>query len=363
MALIVQKFGGTSLADPASRELLASKVKTALEAGDRLILVVSAMGRRGDPYATDTLLDLLNQYPGGADGLGRDLIASCGEVISACLIAALLNSRGIKAQPMTASSAGISATGDFLDANPGDIETSRLRKVLDEGAVPVVTGFQGMDGSGRVLTLGRGGSDTSAVAIAGALGADFVDIYKDVPGVAKADPRLIPQAPFMDFFGLRFHGQAGPARRKGPARQIGGPRQETGHTDTGTLHLRRRARHPHRTLGHRTPSSGIFGLIQFTQAGGGNETGGRIRRRRGWYKNTPCLEGSREMAKRGLGIANRFEGCRCGCIFMLSRVYADFRLRFVRRARLLNNSIISISHEGLCMLLWDFFHSPRYRNR
>lgn len=199
MALIVQKFGGTSLADPASRELLASKVKTALEAGDRLILVVSAMGRRGDPYATDTLLDLLNQYPGGADGLGRDLIASCGEVISACLIAALLNSRGIKAQPMTASSAGISATGDFLDANPGDIETSRLRKVLDEGAVPVVTGFQGMDGSGRVLTLGRGGSDTSAVAIAGALGADFVDIYKDVPGVAKADPRLIPQAPFMDF--------------------------------------------------------------------------------------------------------------------------------------------------------------------
>ena len=199
MALIVQKFGGTSLADPASRELLASKVKTALEAGDRLILVVSAMGRRGDPYATDTLLDLLNQYPGGADGLGRDLIASCGEVVSACLIAALLNAKGIKAQPMTASSAGISASGEFLDANPGDIETSRLRRVLDEGAVPVVTGFQGMDGSGRVLTLGRGGSDTSAVAIAGALGADFVDIYKDVPGVAKADPRLIPQAPFMDF--------------------------------------------------------------------------------------------------------------------------------------------------------------------
>ncbi len=199
MALIVQKFGGTSLADPASRELLASKVKTALEAGDRLILVVSAMGRRGDPYATDTLLDLLNEYPGGADGLNRDLIASCGEVISACVISALLNSRGVKAQPMTAYSAGISAFGEFLDASPGDIDTSRLRKVLDEGAVPVVTGFQGMDSLGRVLTLGRGGSDTSAVAIAGALGADFVDIYKDVPGVAKADPRLIPQASFMEY--------------------------------------------------------------------------------------------------------------------------------------------------------------------
>ncbi|MDX9826731.1 MAG: hypothetical protein RBT73_03195 [Spirochaetia bacterium] len=199
MALIVQKFGGTSLADPASRELLASKVKKALEAGDRVILVVSAMGRRGDPYATDTLLDLLDQYPGGADGLSRDLIASCGEAISACLISSLLNSKGIKAQPMTASSAGISAYGEFLDANPGDIDPSRLRKVLDEAAVPVLTGFQGMDALGRVLTLGRGGSDTSAVAVAGALGADFVDIYKDVPGVAKADPRLIPQAPFMDF--------------------------------------------------------------------------------------------------------------------------------------------------------------------
>ena len=96
MALIVQKFGGTSLADPASRELLASKVKTALEAGDRLILVVSAMGRRGDPYATDTLLDLLNQYR-GRGWLGRDLIAPA-EGISPCLIAALLNS-GYQASP------------------------------------------------------------------------------------------------------------------------------------------------------------------------------------------------------------------------------------------------------------------------
>jgi aspartate kinase len=199
MALIVQKFGGTSLAEPASRELLASKVIKTLEAGDKPILVVSAMGRKGDPYATDTLLDLLDQYPSGADGLNRDLMASCGEIISACLIAALLNTKGIKAEPMTASSAGISATGEFMDANPGDIDPSKLRKVLEEGIIPVVTGFQGMDALGRVLTLGRGGSDTSAVAIAGALGADFVDIYKDVPGVAKADPRLIPQATFMEF--------------------------------------------------------------------------------------------------------------------------------------------------------------------
>ncbi len=212
MALIVQKFGGTSLADPASRDLLAEKVKKARAAGDEVILVVSAMGRRGDPYATDTLLDLLKEYPGGSDGLIRDLMASCGEVVSACVIASLLNSRGSAAIPLTAYTAGIPAEGPYMDASPGRIDSGRLRAALGEGKVPVVAGFQGFDASGRILTLGRGGSDTSAAAIGIALGADFVDIYKDVPGVAKADPRLVPNAPFMKFldydsmFRLANHG-------------------------------------------------------------------------------------------------------------------------------------------------------------
>ena len=212
MPIIVQKFGGTSLADPASRELLASIVARSLASGERPILVVSAMGRRGDPYATDSLLDLLAQYPGGHDGLTADLMVSCGEVVSACLIASLLNSRGIKAIPMTASSAGIGASGPWGDADPERLDPGRLTTVLDSGFLPVVTGFQGVDSEGRVLTLGRGGSDTTAVAIGAALGASFVDIYKDVPGVAKADPRLIPQAPFMSFldydsmFRLANHG-------------------------------------------------------------------------------------------------------------------------------------------------------------
>lgn len=210
--LIVQKFGGTSLADAASRELLVGKVKKARSAGDEVVLVVSAMGRKGDPYATDTLLDLLNEFPGGANDLTKDLLASSGEVISACVIAALLNSRGIGAQPMTAYTAGISAEGPFGDAAPGKIDAGRIRAVLDAGNVPVVTGFQGADPAGNILTLGRGGSDTSAVAIGAALGADFVDIYKDVPGVAKADPRLVKSAPFMKFldyesmFRLANHG-------------------------------------------------------------------------------------------------------------------------------------------------------------
>ena len=212
MSLIVQKFGGTSLADPAARNMLAEKVRRSKAAGDEIVLVVSAMGRRGDPYATDTLLDLLKEFPGGADGLTSDLLASCGEVISSCVIASLLNARGSVAVPMTAYTAGITAEGAFGDASPEGIDPARMRKILDEGKVPVVAGFQGIDASGRILTLGRGGSDTSAVAIGAALGADFVDIYKDVPGVAKADPRLVAKAPFMKFldydsmFRLANHG-------------------------------------------------------------------------------------------------------------------------------------------------------------
>ncbi|PKL04568.1 MAG: hypothetical protein CVV53_08820 [Spirochaetae bacterium HGW-Spirochaetae-9] len=218
MALIVQKFGGTSLADPTAREMLAKKVGAARDAGDEIVLVVSAMGRRGDPYATDTLLELLGEFSGGTgtaagtDGLTSDLLASCGEVISACVIASLLNSRGIMAVPMTAHSAGIAAEGPFGDAAPAAIDPARLRAVLAAGKVPVVTGFQGVEAAGNILTLGRGGSDTSAVAIGAALKADFVDIYKDVPGVAKADPRLVKGVPFMKFldydsmFRLANHG-------------------------------------------------------------------------------------------------------------------------------------------------------------
>ncbi len=212
MAFIIQKYGGTSLADAASREILAQKVDATRAKGDTVVLVVSAMGRRGDPYATDTLLDMLKEYEGGADGLTLDLIASCGEIISCCVIASLLNSKGLRALPMSAYSAGIEAEGPFGDAAPSRLNPSRLRNVLENGVIPVVAGFQGTDGQGRMYTLGRGGSDTTAVVLAKALGADFVDIYKDVPGVAKADPRVIPDAPFMSFldydsmFRLANHG-------------------------------------------------------------------------------------------------------------------------------------------------------------
>ncbi len=212
MAIIVQKFGGTSLADPVSRDHLVRKVRKARSEGDQVVLVVSAMGRAGDPYATDTMLGLLAAFPGGTNGLISDLMVSCGETISACVIAALLNSKGVEAVPLTAYTAGIGAVGEFGDADPASIDTARLRALLDSGKVPVVTGFQGVDNAGDIRTLGRGGSDTSAAALGAALKAAFVDIYKDVPGVAKADPRIIPNPPFMSFidydsmFRLANHG-------------------------------------------------------------------------------------------------------------------------------------------------------------
>jgi aspartate kinase len=201
MALIVQKFGGTSVADERARGFLAAKAEAARERGDRVVLVVSAMGRRGAPYATDTLLDLLKPFQ--PDARTRDLVVSCGEIISACLVASFLSSRGTPAVPLTAYTAGIKAEGPYGDATPTAADAARIRALLDEGKVPVVTGFQGVNADGQIATLGRGGSDTTAVALGAALKADYVDIYTDVPGVALADPRVIPEAPFLDYLDYR----------------------------------------------------------------------------------------------------------------------------------------------------------------
>jgi aspartate kinase len=199
MGLIVQKFGGTSVAEPASRELILQKVAAARAAGDKPLLVVSAMGRRGASYATDTLLDMV---PGAAPAT-RDLIVSCGEVISACLLSAMLEGRGIPSKPFTAYTAGLQAEGPYGDASPTALDGKALRKALDAGVVPVVTGFQGVLPDGSLATLGRGGSDTSGVALGAYLGADYVDIYTDVPGVAMADPRIVPEAPFLPYLDYR----------------------------------------------------------------------------------------------------------------------------------------------------------------
>ena len=194
MALVVMKFGGSSVANPDSRAAAIGHIKYELQQGNQVVVVVSAMGRRGDPYATDTLLSLVK----GSDPLMKDLVSSCGETISACVFADEMIQNGIPARPFTGESAHIITNGDFGKASVTGINTEAIREAMEQGIVPVITGFQGRTPEGETTTLGRGGSDTSAALIGGYLQADVVDIYTDVPGVARADPRIVPEAVYMD---------------------------------------------------------------------------------------------------------------------------------------------------------------------
>lgn len=194
MSLIVMKFGGTSVSTAENRSAAITHVREELRSGNQVVVVVSAMGRKGMPYATDTLLSLLR----GENLLVKDQLISCGETISACVFADELSRHGIAARPFTGESARIVTDDAFGSAAVMDMDVGPLAETLATGIVPVVTGFQGRTSNGFATTLGRGGSDTSAVLIGGYLKADVVDIYTDVPGVAKADPRIVPDAAFMD---------------------------------------------------------------------------------------------------------------------------------------------------------------------
>ena len=195
MSVVVQKFGGSSVSSPELREIAASRVLEAQRAGAQVVVVVSAMGRLPDPYATDTLLGLIGPVRGGPN---RDLLLAVGEMISAAVFAELLNSLGAPAQAMTGGQAGILTDDNYGDARILSVDTTTVRKALDAGVIPVVTGFQGHTRSGGVSTLGRGGSDLTAIALGDALKADSVDIYTDVSGVFTADPRRVADAHAVD---------------------------------------------------------------------------------------------------------------------------------------------------------------------
>jgi aspartokinase len=197
MALIVKKFGGTSVSTKERRRQVLEKIIDEKKAGNDVVVVVSAMGRRGEPYATDTLLDLLNDVSTRPASRTKDLLASCGETITACLVAEDLRASGYPAVPVTGLQAGIRTNDRFTNGIVEDVDTAYLRNVVAQGAVAVVTGFQGYNTKFDVVTLGRGGSDITAIALGGALDADGVEIYTDVPGVAFTDPRLVPSAPFL----------------------------------------------------------------------------------------------------------------------------------------------------------------------
>ncbi|MFJ4174858.1 aspartate kinase [Microbacterium sp. NPDC089696] len=194
MALIVQKYGGSSVADAESIKRVAKRIVDTRRAGHDVVVAVSAMGD-----TTDELLDLANEVAPIPAPRELDMLLSSGERISMALLAMAIHSMGFEARSFTGSQAGMITDSQHGAARIVDVTPVRLREALDEGAIVIVAGFQGFNRDTRdITTLGRGGSDTTAVALAAALSADVCEIYSDVDGIFTSDPRIIPKAQKLD---------------------------------------------------------------------------------------------------------------------------------------------------------------------
>src|ERR1700743_2075910 len=190
MALVVQKYGGSSVGDAEGSNRVAKRIVATRRAGNQVVVVVSAMGD-----TTDELFDLANEVSPSPPGRELDMLLTSGERISMALLAMAIATLGMEARSFTGSQAGVitddvHGTARIIDVTPGRIATA-----LTEGAIPIVAGFQGVSQNTKdITTLGRGGSDTTAVALAAALNADVCEIYTDVDGVFTEDPRLVRAA-------------------------------------------------------------------------------------------------------------------------------------------------------------------------
>ncbi len=193
MALIVQKYGGSSVADAECMKRVAQRVLETQRKGNKVVVVVSAMGD-----TTDDLIELAQQVSADPDDRELDMLMATGEQISCAVLAMALHSLGAKAISMTGPQAGIYVDEVHTKAKITKIEPARLKKYLQKGYIVIVAGFQGLNPAADVATLGRGGSDTTAVALAAALGADRCQILKDVEGVYTANPRVVPEARKLD---------------------------------------------------------------------------------------------------------------------------------------------------------------------
>ena len=189
MALLVQKYGGTSVADSTRIINVAKRIAAASEAGNQVVSVVSAMGN-----TTDRLIELAHEITPEPSPRELDFLLSTGEIVSCTLLAMALRELGAKAISLSGAQAGIQTDASHSRARIEQVETRRVLGELDKGNIVIVAGFQGMTTDMETTTLGRGGSDTTAVALAAALNAERCEIYTDVPGVFTADPRVVPNA-------------------------------------------------------------------------------------------------------------------------------------------------------------------------
>lgn len=192
--IIVQKFGGTSVSTSERRNMAVSKVVDAIEQGFMPVVVVSAIGRSGDPYATDTLINFAKSIYKDTPKRELDILMSCGEIISSVIFSNVLMSKGYKSKVFTGGQAGIITDDNFGDAEIIRVEPQYLLDALNQNIIPVVAGFQGITVDGDITTLGRGGSDTTAALLGEALKAYAVEIYTDVDGIMTADPRIVSNA-------------------------------------------------------------------------------------------------------------------------------------------------------------------------
>jgi aspartate kinase len=194
VSLIVQKYGGSSVADAESIKRVAKRIVEARKAGHQVVVAVSAMGD-----TTDNLIDLAHEVTPMPDPREMDMLLTTGERISMALLAMAIKSLGHEARSYTGSQAGMITDAQHGSARIVDVTPVRVREALDEGAIAIVAGFQGFNRDSKdITTLGRGGSDTTAVALAAALNADVCEIYTDVDGVFTADPRVVPLAHKID---------------------------------------------------------------------------------------------------------------------------------------------------------------------
>ncbi|RFB17738.1 aspartate kinase [Bacillus sp. HNG] len=189
MGIIVQKFGGTSVGSPDRIKNVANRVIQEVQAGNKVVVVVSAMGK-----TTDQLVRLANEITSSPSKREMDMLLSTGEQVTIALLSMALQEKGYESVSYTGWQAGIETEAIHSNARIENIEVSRVNDSLKEGKIVVVAGFQGISSSGDITTLGRGGSDTTAVALASALSADKCDIYTDVTGVYTTDPRVVPSA-------------------------------------------------------------------------------------------------------------------------------------------------------------------------
>ena len=241
MAQIVQKFGGTSVADIERIRNAAGRVKREVDCGNQVVVVVSAMAG-----ATNQLVEWTRQVNPLHDAREYDAVVASGEQVTSGLMALSLQTLGVNARSWLGWQVPIRTDGVHGKARIEAVDTAGIERGFAEGQVAVVAGFQGLGPCGRVTTLGRGGSDTSAVALAAALKAERCDIFTDVDGVYTTDPRIVEKARKLARNHLRGDARDGVAGREGPADALGRDGNEPSRAPPGIVELRRPPRHARR---------------------------------------------------------------------------------------------------------------------